>query len=231
MNSRFVSFLNIVSLSCGLTILPVQSKSLPSVTPEIQIVAQSSFELSQAEKIQPEKPNQSSDNKQKEKSSFPLWLKILGGVIFVIIFAQIILFRRVSFNFGFGRVYFTITKNNVPQGGRNDLKNVYDKDGRLTSHVKQAIASSLFEQGTRKVRQNDLEGALADFNRVLQLNPNYSEAYLNRGITYRKLEKYREAIADFDQLIRLYPNVAEFYFARGGVYVLLGEYKNPHSAP
>lgn len=48
----FVGSLITVSLSSGFAILPVQSKSLPSVTPEIQIVAQSSFELSQAEKIQ-----------------------------------------------------------------------------------------------------------------------------------------------------------------------------------
>lgn len=120
---------------------------------------------------------------------------------------------------------FTVTKNNVSRGNYYETKPVYDKNGRFTSHFKQVMSENLFQQGTRKARQNDLEGAIADFDQVILHNPNYSQAYLNRGVTYRKLEKYQEAIADFDQVIRLYPNVAEFYVARGGVYTLLGEHQ------
>jgi tetratricopeptide (TPR) repeat protein len=41
--------------------------------------------------------------------------------------------------------------------------------------------------------------ALAEFERALQLAPDYAQAYLNRGILYSELGKTALALADFER--------------------------------
>lgn len=40
---------------------------------------------------------------------------------------------------------------------------------------------------------------------ALRLNPNFAEAYRNRGVTKAKLGKHEEAIAELEQAMRLKP--------------------------
>ena len=47
------------------------------------------------------------------------------------------------------------------------------------------------------------EDALADYNKAIELNPNYSNAYNNRGATKNNLKQYVKAIEDFDKAIEL----------------------------
>ena len=55
--------------------------------------------------------------------------------------------------------------------------------------------------------QKDQE-ALADFNKAIQLKPDYYEALLNRGVIYTdRLAQYEKAIADFRQVLRLNPSI------------------------
>ncbi|MFM6195033.1 MAG: SUMF1/EgtB/PvdO family nonheme iron enzyme, partial [Planktothrix sp.] len=46
-----------------------------------------------------------------------------------------------------------------------------------------------------------------DYNQSLQLNPNYAEAYNNRGNAYYKLGEYEKAIADYNSCLALNPNL------------------------
>ena len=39
---------------------------------------------------------------------------------------------------------------------------------------------------------------LADFNKAIELNPNYADAYYNRGNAKGNLKDYKGAIADFN---------------------------------
>ena len=74
---------------------------------------------------------------------------------------------------------------------------------------------------------SDLESqkAIADYNQAILLNPNYAEAYYNRGVAYDDLGEYQKAITDYNQAIRLNPNDADAYELRGANYVLLEEYQ------
>jgi lipoprotein NlpI len=47
---------------------------------------------------------------------------------------------------------------------------------------------------------------MADFDQALKINPNYAEAYNNRGIVYRNKGDYNKAIADFEAVLRIDPN-------------------------
>ena len=48
--------------------------------------------------------------------------------------------------------------------------------------------------------------AIADYNKIIQINPNNSIAYLNRGINYRYMSKYLEPLQDFKKCNSLLPN-------------------------
>ncbi len=66
--------------------------------------------------------------------------------------------------------------------------------------------------------QGDYQGAIADYNRAIEIDPNYVAAYNNRGLAYDDLEEYQRAIADYNRAIKLDPNYAHAYYNRGNVY-------------
>ena len=61
----------------------------------------------------------------------------------------------------------------------------------------------------------DFDGAINAYNAVLRLNPNYANAYNNRGVSKDKIGRPDEAIADYDAALQLNPNYAEVYNNRG----------------
>jgi len=70
----------------------------------------------------------------------------------------------------------------------------------------------------------DLERALADLTRALQLNPKLATAYNNRGVIHSQRGELARAIADFSAALRLDPQVAEVYHNRGLAYATQGAY-------
>ena len=58
------------------------------------------------------------------------------------------------------------------------------------------------------------ESAIDDYNSVIRINPNYAEAYYQRGLAKHHLDDYESAINDYDEAIRLGPDDAEIYYYR-----------------
>ena len=67
--------------------------------------------------------------------------------------------------------------------------------------------------------------AFADYNRALQLNPEYAEAYNDRGHAYYWTGDYKNAIADFTRAIELRPNYPNAFNNRGAAYMAGGDSK------
>ena len=57
------------------------------------------------------------------------------------------------------------------------------------------------------------------------MNPNYAEAYIDRGVAYAGLNEHERAIEDYNRAIELNPNYAEAYIDRGVAYYELKEHE------
>jgi len=69
------------------------------------------------------------------------------------------------------------------------------------------------------------ESAIEDYGKAIELNPNFAEAYNNRGAAYLNLKQYESAIEDYGKAIELNPNDAEAYNNRGAAYALLSQHE------
>ncbi|MBW4575086.1 MAG: trypsin-like peptidase domain-containing protein, partial [Aphanothece sp. CMT-3BRIN-NPC111] len=58
--------------------------------------------------------------------------------------------------------------------------------GSLPPAVRSLSAVNFFSRGVDKAERGDYQGAIADYNQALQLNPNFAEAYNNRGLARYK---------------------------------------------
>jgi tetratricopeptide (TPR) repeat protein len=65
----------------------------------------------------------------------------------------------------------------------------------------------------------DFKGAIADFNKVISINPKYVNAYINRSISKIGLEQYQAAISDCNFVLKLDSNFKEAYNNRGSIYM------------
>ena len=73
-------------------------------------------------------------------------------------------------------------------------------------------------RGNVRIGQNKLEEAIADYNRVLAIDPKDSMAYNNRGNAKGGLGQWEEALADYQKAAELAPN---FAFARANAALAL----------
>ena len=81
----------------------------------------------------------------------------------------------------------------------------------------QKTAQDYYNSGNAKSNLQDYRGAIVDYNKAIELTPDYAGAYYNRGIAKKKLQDYRGAIADYTKAIELKPDYAAAYFNRGNV--------------
>jgi tetratricopeptide (TPR) repeat protein len=103
------------------------------------------------------------------------------------------------------------------------LKDKYDKT------IKELSATEWLENGIRNYHNKDYKTALHDYNKAIELNPKYADAYFGRGVTYHSFSKHDEAISDYNKAIELNPKYADAYYNRGLIYGGLGKYDNSFS--
>ena len=63
-----------------------------------------------------------------------------------------------------------------------------------------------YNRGLAYADQGKYDQAIADFDRAIEFNPDYTIAFVNRGEAYRQTGEYDRSIADYDQAIRLDPD-------------------------
>jgi tetratricopeptide (TPR) repeat protein len=71
--------------------------------------------------------------------------------------------------------------------------------------------------------RGQLSEAVLDLTEAIRLKPDHAEAYNQRGLVYRRLEKYAEAIEDYTEAIRIVPDFRDAYVNRGTAYEKQGD--------
>jgi Tfp pilus assembly protein PilF len=83
-------------------------------------------------------------------------------------------------------------------------------------------ADAYYNLGVSYVKLGIYTQAISDFDRAIEINPEYADAYKGRGVAYGNLGNYTQAISDFDRAIEINPDYAMAYYDRGVVYEILG---------
>jgi len=85
-------------------------------------------------------------------------------------------------------------------------------------------AREVQSRGAELHRAGDLQGALREFDRVVQLAPHSPLAWYNRGLVRRDLKDCRNALGDFSRALELEPALFNALYQRGNCRQVLGEY-------
>ncbi len=79
--------------------------------------------------------------------------------------------------------------------------------------------------GVTLYRAGQLQRALEEFTRALELDPNLDEAHQNRGAIYQRRGQLDLAIADFTRAIEINPAYSNAYNNRGNAHQARGDYR------
>ena len=53
------------------------------------------------------------------------------------------------------------------------------------------------------------------FNKTIELNPNYVDAYFQRGYCFYNLQKYQKAMQEMNKVLQLDENYYQAYYEKG----------------
>ncbi len=94
----------------------------------------------------------------------------------------------------------------------------------LSQGQRSISAETYFQWGNVKYNLGDYAGAIADYTKAIQLEPDVASAYNNRGNAKGKLGQHFAAITDYNIAIGLEPDVATAYNNRGNAKGKLGQH-------
>ncbi|MGZ3607884.1 MAG: tetratricopeptide repeat protein, partial [Syntrophales bacterium] len=170
----------------------------------------------------------------------PLQNFVISGIVLILIFFGIISYKQVTIWYNTDtlcRYMLDKTKDypNNPERALicDKLATYYLKNGRVEKSISaltEAIniypeTESYLKRGNAYIRLGNYKQAISDYDRAIEINPNYVKAYINRGNTYINLGNYKQAISDYDRAIEINPNYAFVYYNRSLCYANLGNQK------
>lgn len=102
----------------------------------------------------------------------------------------------------------------------NILKNLFDQSELIIplqewQEREPIMAYTYFGKGKNRSNAKEYKQAIFDFNKAIQLNPEYARAYFERGFAKYKIRDYIGAIDDYTQAIKFNPQYALAYNNRG----------------
>ncbi|MEI0566034.1 tetratricopeptide repeat protein [Brachyspira pulli] len=108
----------------------------------------------------------------------------------------------------------TDTKNNLDIYNNSLINKDYTKDPMY-----------YFSKAHNLYNKSKYEEAIKNYNKSIDLDPNNSYAYNNRGLAKNNLEQYFNALKDYDKAIELDPNNSVIYYNRGVAKTHLWQYE------
>lgn len=112
-------------------------------------------------------------------------------------------------------IYFTFERTKV---WKNSLTLWNDVLSKYTQ-----APEAWVNRGNYKYNDNDLEGALYDYNKAIELKPDIARALAGRGVVRRNLGDFKGAIEDYNKALKYRPDDADSYSNRGVSKASLGD--------
>jgi len=86
-----------------------------------------------------------------------------------------------------------------------DMQGISDCDRAITEGelTKRDLAATYSNRGLIYAGNGELEKALADHNKAIEILPTLGQAYINRGNVYHHMQRYEAALADYRKAIAL----------------------------
>ena len=72
------------------------------------------------------------------------------------------------------------------------------------------------------MKMQKIEESIADFDRAIKLDPDYSKTYHLRGLARVELGDHKGALEDFGHAIDLDPDYGQAYYSRAALQIKLG---------
>lgn len=133
-------------------------------------------------------------NKEKEdKSRFGVWHYLIGAVIVTFLYHNY---------FSANNIFSNIESNIVEQG-------LTDKE--------------YFQKGNSYFKQSNFRAAIIEFDKAINLNPNFIDAYGDRGASKANIGQYQDAILDYEKADSLGMKSSILYSNWGYAYYQLKE--------
>ena len=87
-----------------------------------------------------------------------------------------------------------------------------------------AEAVKFYNEGIGHYNNDKYDEAIERFEKAIEIDKNYADAYNYRGLAYRRKGEYDEAIKDYNKAIEIDENYVNAYNNRGYTYRRKGEY-------
>jgi tetratricopeptide (TPR) repeat protein len=112
----------------------------------------------------------------------------------------------------------------------NELKNLLVKNhahliqaGDVQVSLTLLSLKHIIVEGNEYLDKRNYSMALDHYNQAIEIDPNYADAWNNKGVSLGKLGKYKEAIESYDRDIKIDPNFAHAWNNKGNALRVLGE--------
>ena len=114
-----------------------------------------------------------------------------------------------------------------------DLKQSYNSaNSAQRDEIKRSIAQNnkyfeaflALESGNNFYFNTNYQQAISEYTRAIEINPNFAEAYNNRGNAKFSMRNYQQAIGDYQNALRLNKVDARLYNNLGNVYLIQQDY-------
>ena len=100
-----------------------------------------------------------------------------------------------------------------------------EKEEALKPSPTELEAVKELNKATELMLKNDYKEAIVFLKKAIDLNPEFSEAYYNLGVSYERLGKHKDAIEMLKKTIELSPDDPNAYYALGYAYYQKKKYK------
>jgi tetratricopeptide (TPR) repeat protein len=120
---------------------------------------------------------------------------------------------------------FAIPSERILQLKVSDLQSVSSLTAD-TQKNKRSSAERLYSQGVAQLSRDDFARALAFFEKAIEQDSGYTEAWYQAGFCYGILGRHNEALKASRQAAKLRPDWAEAYVNIGASSYALGQYKD-----